>query len=57
MAGHIGTRDVILLGIVYVSPGRVMPLLQVRPDFGEYESTSTEDGELIIIRPRQVFAA
>ena len=33
--GHISQSDVIILGIVYVSPGRVMPLLQLRADFGE----------------------
>ncbi|KZV66146.1 hypothetical protein PENSPDRAFT_655153, partial [Peniophora sp. CONT] len=34
--GYISAKDVILLGVVFVSPGRVMPLLQVRTDFGEY---------------------
>ena len=33
--GRISIYDVILLGIAWVSPGRVMPLLQVKPDFGE----------------------
>ncbi|KZV66136.1 hypothetical protein PENSPDRAFT_689250 [Peniophora sp. CONT] len=31
--GYISVRDVILLGIVFVTPGRVMPLLQLRPEF------------------------
>ncbi|KZV67027.1 hypothetical protein PENSPDRAFT_755218 [Peniophora sp. CONT] len=31
--GYISIHDVILLGIVFVSPGRVMPLLQLGPDF------------------------
>ncbi|KZV66149.1 hypothetical protein PENSPDRAFT_100091 [Peniophora sp. CONT] len=31
--GQISASDVMLLGIVFVSHGRVMPLLQVRPDF------------------------
>ncbi|KZV71590.1 hypothetical protein PENSPDRAFT_751685 [Peniophora sp. CONT] len=35
-AGHISVRDVILLGFIFVSPGRIMPLLQLRPDFGVF---------------------
>jgi len=31
--GQISADDVILLGIVFVSPGAVMPLLRLRPDF------------------------
>ena len=29
-------HDVMLLGFIFVSPGKIMPLLQLRPDFGEH---------------------
>ncbi|VDB98589.1 unnamed protein product [Peniophora sp. CBMAI 1063] len=32
-AGRMNVGDIILLGIAFVSPGKVTPLLQVRPDF------------------------
>ena len=33
--GYIGVGDIQLLGVVFVSPGKVTPLLRVRTDFGE----------------------
>ena len=38
--GHISAGDVILLGVVFVSSGRVMPLLQVEPGFGKHSGCS-----------------
>ncbi|KZV67021.1 hypothetical protein PENSPDRAFT_667332 [Peniophora sp. CONT] len=37
--GYIGVQDVLLLGIVFVSPGRVMPLLQLRPEYSLRKDT------------------
>ena len=53
-AGCISVRDVILLGFIFVSPGRRMPLLQLRPDFGEHCSelpqfiAAQSDGEIAL---------
>ena len=33
--GYISIADVHLLGIVFVSPGKITPLLEVRSDFRE----------------------
>lgn len=38
--GYITAADVQLLGVVFVSPGKITPLLQVRSDFCEYFSAA-----------------
>ena len=38
--GHINAGDVVLLGVAFVSSGRVMPLLRVEPGFGKQSGCS-----------------
>jgi len=38
--GQITYRDVILLGVIFVSPGSIMPILKLHPDFGGRLSSS-----------------
>ena len=52
-AGCIRVSDVILLGVVFVSPGKITPLLQVRSDYGEWYPITS----VCIILSRAVFAS
>ena len=51
--GCISLADVILLGVVFVSPGKITPLIQVRSDFGEWYPITL----VCTILSRVVFAA
>ena len=52
-AGCIRVSDIILLGVVFVSPGKITPLLQVRSDYGEWYPITL----MCTILSRAVFAA
>ena len=53
---QVGARDVLLLGLVIVSDGAAMPILQVREDFGK-PRPSNNISTLLITWNFLVFAA